>query len=812
MKNLYTLLLLMLLFASYNVSAQFPGCPDVNAGPNQALTCNQACANITATAFQAGSTTNYSVASIPHNPPIAYNEPGGTPISVNTDDVWSPIITLPFTFCYYGQSYTTCKIGSNGAIQFGPTVGAGNHPWQFTADAPSPALVNAGHVFGVYHDIDPSIFVQGSQIRWYVIGEAPCRIFVVSYYDVAHFSCNALRSTHMMVLYETTNTIDVYVQRKDLCASWNGGRAIIGIQNPTGTAGVVAPGRNSNPTWSVPQGSPEAWRFSPSGPSIITDFEWQLNGQFLSNDWSIEVCPNAATTYTAVATYTACNGDIVVVEDDVTVTPSPEAPTLNITNATIPSCGLSNGSITVSATGGVPGYQYSIDGGTTYQASGNFTGLPSGTYNVLVLDNNGCTGGVTIPLNEPNAVQVSIVNQTDATCFGFNDGTIQVSVNGGSGPYNFTINGASNGTNVNFNNLTAGEYTIIVTDGQGCTNQIVTNIFEPELIPATISYPSSPICSYENGNPVITGVQGGTFTASPAGLNLITSGSTAGVVTGPGSQAGSYTITYTYTNPNGCVYQTSAPIVVLPPANISAGFDISICDFDPYTFNATGGVQYQWQGGFTNGQTINPSAGTNTYVVLGTDANGCQGIDTVTVVVVTYPVISFEQDVTEGYPVLTVNFTNTSGPNATNFVWNFGNGSLSSNNQNVSNPYNNPGVYTVTLTGENNGCFASASSTVTVFNFDPPIIEAPNVFSPNNDDVNDAWFFITFENVAEIDFVIVNRWGNVVFESNDLNLSWNGKTQNGSDAIDGVYFYKYTIIGLNSNEYVGHGHITLVRD
>lgn len=809
MKKFHFLSLALLIFTYNNSFSQFPGCPDVNAGPNQTLTCNEPCANLTATAFQAGSTTNYSVSSIPHLPPIAYNEPGGTPISVGTDDVWSPIITLPFTFCYFGQSYTTCKVSSNGSITFGPAFGGGGNPWAFTDNAPSPNLVNAGMVFGVYHDIDPSVFAQG--INWYILGEAPCRIFAVAFNDVAHFSCTSLRSTSMMVLYETTNTIDIYVQRKDLCPNWNGGRAIIGIQNPTGTAGVVAPGRNSNPTWSVPQASPEAWRFSPSGPSIISNFEWQINGQFLSNDYNLSVCPNTATTYTAIATYTACNGDIVVVEDDVTVTPSPEAPTLNLTNSAIPSCGLSNGSITVSGSGGVPGYQYSIDGGTTYQASGSFTGLPSGAYNVLVLDANGCTGGVSVPLFEPDFVQISIINQTDATCFGLDDGSIQVAIEGGSAPYNYTINGISNGTSSNFTNLSAGEYTIIVTDGQGCSNQVVTNILEPDLIPATINYLNSPICSYENGNPVVTGVQGGTFSASPAGLSIQASGDLAGVVTGPTSQPGTYTVTYTYTNPNGCVYTAQTSIEVLPPANINAGNDVTICDFEPYTFNATGGTQYQWQGSFTNGQTIFPSAGSNTYVVLGTDANGCQGIDSVTVIVVPYPTISFTQDVTEGYPILNVNFTNTSSPGATNFVWNFGNGTLSSNNIDVSNPYNNPGIYTVTLTGEFNGCFASASSSVTVFNFDPPTIEAPNVFSPNNDDINDFWEFITFENVAEIEFIIVNRWGNVVFESTDLNLSWDGRTQNGSPATEGVYFYKYTIIGLDGNEYIGHGHLTLVR-
>ena len=67
----------------------------------------------------------------------------------------------------------------------------------------------------------------------------------------------------MMVLYETSNFIDVYVESKPLCSGWNSGDAIIGIQDPTGTNGISAPNRNTTPTWTVT--TPEAWRFKPNG-------------------------------------------------------------------------------------------------------------------------------------------------------------------------------------------------------------------------------------------------------------------------------------------------------------------------------------------------------------------------------------------------------------------------------------------------------------------------------------------------------------------------------------------------------------------
>ena len=249
---------------THGLKAQFPGCPDVDAGNDQTTPCPNTCVTLNAAPILSGLTTSYTVSSIPHEPPIAYNAPGGTPVSLDIDDVWSNLVQLPFAFCYYGQTYTNCRVGSNGAIRLG-TMGTngGEHPWQFNASVPSPNLVDAGNIYGIYHDIDPSVPVPGGgYVRWHLLGTAPCRIFVVTFYELAHFSCNNLRSTHMMVLYETTNVIDVYVQRKQTCSSWNSGNAVIGIQNQNGTQGIAAPGRN---TGNCTINTPEALRFTPAG-------------------------------------------------------------------------------------------------------------------------------------------------------------------------------------------------------------------------------------------------------------------------------------------------------------------------------------------------------------------------------------------------------------------------------------------------------------------------------------------------------------------------------------------------------------------
>ena len=125
----------------------------------------------------------------------------------------------------------------------------------------------------------------------------------------------------MMVLYENTNIIEVYIQEKTLCSSWNFGNAIVGIQNATGTQAVVAPGRNGLDTdWVTTN---EAWRFVPSG-NALTSIKWYegsgTTGPLVGTTDVINVCPATTTTYTAEITYSLCNGTTLVETDQTTVT------------------------------------------------------------------------------------------------------------------------------------------------------------------------------------------------------------------------------------------------------------------------------------------------------------------------------------------------------------------------------------------------------------------------------------------------------------------------------------------------------------
>ncbi len=290
------------------------GCPSIDLGPDIALPeCYDPCQSLelTADVFETGLPTSYEVQSIPFSPP--YSLTAGTQFSINTDDVWSSLITLPFNFCYFGTNYNQCVVGSNGLMSFDPNYADGYCPWAYTATCPS-AMLPLNSIFGVYHDIDPSVC---GTARYAILGAEPCRVFVVNFTDVCHFSCNSIRSTSQIVLYETTNVIEVYVQDKPTCTGWNYGNAVIGVQNATGTTGYVAPGRQTGP-WTAYN---EAWRFVPNGaPNFEVNWYTQADG-LIGTGTTIQVCPSETSqTYAAEAVYTRCDGSQIVVEDFVTVT------------------------------------------------------------------------------------------------------------------------------------------------------------------------------------------------------------------------------------------------------------------------------------------------------------------------------------------------------------------------------------------------------------------------------------------------------------------------------------------------------------
>jgi large repetitive protein len=382
-----------------------PGCPGIDAGPNQTVNCATPCATLTASYLATGLTNTYSASSIPYNPPYPYNT--GTPLLVNIDDTWSSVINLPFTFCFFGNSYNQIVAGSNGVISFDLSY-AGNYcQYPFSVNCPNSGIpLNA--IYGVYHDIDPSV---GGAMYYAILGTYPCRTFVVNWDHVPMFQCNSINATHQIVLYESTNVIEVYIENKPICSTWNGGNAIVGIQDAAGATGIAAPGRNTTPTWTA---SNEAWRFTPSGTDNFTVTWWDGATQ-IGTGASVSVCPSVATTYTSQIEYDVCAGTNVIVTDQTTVNVTSSL-TVTATPSTSSIC--PGGSVSLSASASNPNTTYQWSGGAG--TGSTVTVSPSGTttYTVTGTDNTGCQGVDFATVNVYPGAVITVSPASPAVCYG----------------------------------------------------------------------------------------------------------------------------------------------------------------------------------------------------------------------------------------------------------------------------------------------------------------------------------------------------------------------------------------------------------
>ncbi len=283
------------------------------------LICNPGgCTALHAQYYEGKTTENYSVASIPYTPFFPFS--GGTVIDGAGDDEWTPIINLPFSFCFYGVIYNQILVGTNGVITFDTTnqIPGGNCPWSFNSTIPSPAFPIRNAIYGTYQDNDIRTVGNGGAItnsalqnvNYYVldvgVNAAPNRVFVANFNELPMYQCgvSAGLQTSQIVIYETTNVIDINIKTRTACTTWNSGSGLIGLQNEAGTLATVPPARNTG-TWTTTN---EAWRFSPSG-NLNTQLSWYDNGVLVNTDINpLVVCPTEEDHFSAVVSYTNCSG------------------------------------------------------------------------------------------------------------------------------------------------------------------------------------------------------------------------------------------------------------------------------------------------------------------------------------------------------------------------------------------------------------------------------------------------------------------------------------------------------------------------
>lgn len=308
--------------------------------------------------------------------------------------------------------------------------------------------------------------------------------------------------------------------------------------------------------------------------------------------------------------------------------------------------GSSTGSITITGSGGIAPYDFSIDGGATFAIldapNHDFTNLPAGSYNLAVRDANGCISPlIPVTIAEPAATVGGTTAQVDVNCFGGNNGSITITGTGGVAPYDFSIDGGASYTaidaaNHTFPTLLAGTYNLVVRDANGCTSP---------AIPVTISEPASAV----NGNTskvdvLCFGANSGSITITGTGgvapYDFSIDGGATYPVTAAAANTFSNLLAGNYNllvrDANGCI-SAAIPVAITEPAAAVSGTttQIDVACFGgntgavtitgtggvaPYDFSIDGGATYLVQDASDN--TFS-SLTAGPYDLMVRDANGC---------------------------------------------------------------------------------------------------------------------------------------------------------------------------------------------
>lgn len=498
--------------------------------------------------------------------------------------------------------------------------------------------------------------------------------------------------------------------------------------------------------------------------------------------------------------------------DTITITESSTL-TANITNPIQISCfGGNNGSATANGSGGTGAMTYSWNS-APIQTTATASNLTAGNYVVTITDANMCTATQSLIITEPPAITVTPA-QTNITCFGNNDASASVSATGGISPYSYAWNTSPTQTTSSASGISAGNYTCIVSDASGCTLTTSFTISEPPVLMGSITNSVNVSCfGGNNGSATANGMGGtGTITYSwntspvqiSAAVNNLISGNYVVIIT----DANNCTITQSITI-------TEPPALILTTSTTSAQCGINN---GTATASSLGGVMpysYLWLTTPVQTTVIISGLGAGIFNVLVVDANGCTQSQSAVVGGGIPLTADFSFDpITVSLLDPLVNFTDLSSGNPYSWTWDFDDTSSvndSSNYQYPTHTYSDSGLHCVKLMISDSSGFCRDTS-IKCFKIEAPLtFYAPNSFTPNGDGHNELFMgYGTY--IKDFHMLIFDRWGNILFESNDINKGWDGQVNNrGEIAQEDVYMWKVALKDSYEFERFFIGRVTVIR-
>jgi gliding motility-associated-like protein len=531
---------------------------------------------------------------------------------------------------------------------------------------------------------------------------------------------------------------------------------------------------------------------TPTGGTNTYTYSWSSGGT------------SAVETNLAAGNYTLTITDSNGCSASQTVTVTQTQAITSTASSTGAACfGGLTGTATVSPATGTPPYTYSWSSGGTNATE---SGLAAGTYTCTITDSTGCTGTQTVTITEPTQLTATSTNG-NISCFGSSDGTATITGSGGTPTYTYSW-APSGGTNATANNLGVGTYTCTMTDANGCTTTQSVTITQPTQISSTATVTPVLCNGGTTGTASVTASGGtGAYTYSWA-----PSGGTNANATGLG--AGTYTCTIT--DANGCTFtqtstvtQPNALTVSTGNGDACAGLPISISST---VTGGTGPYTYSWSNAVTTAsQTVNVVQ-TTTFTVTVTDANGCVTTANATATVDPAPVAAFTSNAVNGFfdlgsGNLDLCFTDQS-TGASVWLWDLdGTGSVSQSPCITLTAADSGQFCAVQYVTNSSGCADTAEICIQV---GESYFNVPNVFTPNADNSNDV-FYITNSGMQKLHCEIYDRWGILMYKWDDTAGYWDGRTQSGGLATDGVYYYAATLTDFSGKEIVLKGFVHLLR-
>lgn len=392
---------------------------------------------------------------------------------------------------------------------------------------------------------------------------------------------------------------------------------------------------------------------------------------------------------------------------------------------------------------------------------------------------------------------------------------ITANVTGGITPYNFLWSDGSIGQSVSVAINSTATYWVEVNES--CSNSLATDsilisvpIFDPiqldlgediivicpyleDTLTANISGGSGNFSfQWKQNNTLITGANSNILRIQPA-----LSTTYIAIVTDNCGNSISDTINYTITS---------------PPLTVSASPNIEICPGDSIYINAQvlggyGNISYNWLGlgAYTSGLWVKPEVSTTYFVEVSDECQTYSVLSSIQVNIVK-PIADFVVTTQEPMINLLTSFQNLTN-NASTFLWDFGDGYISSL-VHPNHTYSNSGNFLVTLiVTDDKGCIDSIQKPIKIF--EEFYFYLPNSFSPNADNVND-YFCGNFIGMKSIEISIFNRWGELIYSSENLDFFWDG-TYKGENVSIGTYTWllKYKRQGFQNN--LISGHVNLIR-